>query len=280
MGVRRLLLATSTANISSACRRRARRSRPVPSELCFDYVLPTNATCRSTRLSRRPVPLPRPIRNGFPANSPYNADLPYVIKQKALFGEASYKFNQFKLTAGGRWYDFKRTRDFVSGGLFSTAAPTSATRPSRTASRRASSQLGAQPQPQRQPPGGQGIPPRRHQRSAERAAVHARRTCATFGGLRHLQGRDAVELRSRRQIFEARLHLQFRRLPQRDPRPAGHADRGQLLVARRLQRAQGAFDRHRSRAFRAPAARPRFVVRRQRAEREVRFDGADRCRRE
>ena len=41
------------------------------------------------------------------------------IKQKALFGEASYKFSQFKLTAGGRWYDFHETRDFHSGGLFS-----------------------------------------------------------------------------------------------------------------------------------------------------------------
>ena len=53
------------------------------------------------------------------ADNPYNADLPYVIKQKALFGEASYKFGQFKLTGGGRWYDFKETRDFISGGIFS-----------------------------------------------------------------------------------------------------------------------------------------------------------------
>jgi iron complex outermembrane receptor protein len=58
-------------------------------------------------------------RNGFPADSPYNADLPYDIKQKALFGEASYDFGQFKLTAGGRYYNFKEKRDFVSGGLFS-----------------------------------------------------------------------------------------------------------------------------------------------------------------
>jgi len=61
------------------------------------------------------------VANGFPADSPYNADLPYIIKQKALFGEASYRFSQFKLTAGGRWYDFRETRDFVSGGLFSNA---------------------------------------------------------------------------------------------------------------------------------------------------------------
>jgi iron complex outermembrane receptor protein len=59
------------------------------------------------------------INNGFPLDSPYNADLPYDIKQKAIFGEASYDFGQFKLTAGGRYYNFKEKRDFVSGGLFS-----------------------------------------------------------------------------------------------------------------------------------------------------------------
>ncbi len=57
--------------------------------------------------------------NGFPANSPYNADIPYQIEQFALFGEASYKVGQFKLTAGGRYYDFNETRDFISGGIFS-----------------------------------------------------------------------------------------------------------------------------------------------------------------
>ena len=59
------------------------------------------------------------INNGFPLDSPYNADLPYDIKQKAIFGEASYDFGQFKVTAGARYYDFEETRDFVSGGLFS-----------------------------------------------------------------------------------------------------------------------------------------------------------------
>ena len=56
--------------------------------------------------------------NGFPANSPYNADIPYDIKQVAVFGEASYEMGQFKLTAGGRYYDFSETRDFISGGIF------------------------------------------------------------------------------------------------------------------------------------------------------------------
>ena len=52
-------------------------------------------------------------------NSPYNADLPYDIKQKALFGEASYDFGQFKLTAGGRYYDFKEDARLHLGRLFS-----------------------------------------------------------------------------------------------------------------------------------------------------------------
>jgi iron complex outermembrane receptor protein len=61
------------------------------------------------------------VANGFGPDSPYNANLPYRIRQKALFGEANYDFGQFKLTAGGRWYGFRETRDFVSGGLFSNA---------------------------------------------------------------------------------------------------------------------------------------------------------------
>jgi iron complex outermembrane recepter protein len=60
------------------------------------------------------------VANGFPANSPYNADLPYDIEQFAIFGEASYELtDQFTATLGGRYYDFKEERDFVSGGLFS-----------------------------------------------------------------------------------------------------------------------------------------------------------------
>jgi outer membrane receptor protein involved in Fe transport len=60
------------------------------------------------------------VANGFPANSPYNADLPYDIKQKALFGEASYDITEaLTATAGLRYYDFKENRGFKSGGLFS-----------------------------------------------------------------------------------------------------------------------------------------------------------------
>jgi len=59
-------------------------------------------------------------RNGFPANSPYNSDLPYAIDQYALFGEATWDLSQtLHLTFGGRYYDFSETRSFISGGLFS-----------------------------------------------------------------------------------------------------------------------------------------------------------------
>jgi iron complex outermembrane receptor protein len=57
-------------------------------------------------------------RNGFPADSPYNSDIPYDIEQKAVFGEGSYDFGQLTVTAGGRYYDFKEVRTFKSGGIF------------------------------------------------------------------------------------------------------------------------------------------------------------------
>ncbi|HMG47743.1 MAG TPA: TonB-dependent receptor [Allosphingosinicella sp.] len=60
------------------------------------------------------------VANGFPLNSPYNADLPYDIRQAALFGEATFNVTQrFDLTVGGRYYDFHERREFNSGGLFS-----------------------------------------------------------------------------------------------------------------------------------------------------------------
>ncbi|MBC7987401.1 MAG: TonB-dependent receptor [Sphingomonadaceae bacterium] len=60
------------------------------------------------------------VANGFPANSPYNADLPYDIEQLAAFGEISYDITDaITLTAGARYYDFSEVRSFTSGGLFS-----------------------------------------------------------------------------------------------------------------------------------------------------------------
>lgn len=59
------------------------------------------------------------VANGFPRNSPYNASLPYNLKQFAAFGEASYKFfDALTVTGGLRYYDFKERREFNSGGLF------------------------------------------------------------------------------------------------------------------------------------------------------------------
>lgn len=60
------------------------------------------------------------VANGFPLNSPYNARLPYDIKQYAVFGEATYQVtDRLKATAGARYYNFKEERSFKSGGLFS-----------------------------------------------------------------------------------------------------------------------------------------------------------------
>jgi iron complex outermembrane receptor protein len=61
------------------------------------------------------------VANGFLGpDSPYNADLPYNLKQTALFGEVSYDVtNQLTATAGARYYDYKEERRFHSGGLFS-----------------------------------------------------------------------------------------------------------------------------------------------------------------
>ncbi|MDZ3832173.1 MAG: TonB-dependent receptor [Sphingopyxis sp.] len=59
------------------------------------------------------------VANGFPGDSPYNADLPYKIKQLAVFGEGTYSLSDaFDVTLGGRYYDFIETRRFVTGGLF------------------------------------------------------------------------------------------------------------------------------------------------------------------
>ncbi|MDQ3139434.1 MAG: TonB-dependent receptor, partial [Pseudomonadota bacterium] len=58
--------------------------------------------------------------NGFGPDSPYNSFLPYDFEQKAVFGEASYEVTpRFTVTAGGRYYDYKETRRFTSGGVFS-----------------------------------------------------------------------------------------------------------------------------------------------------------------
>ncbi|MBK6982762.1 MAG: TonB-dependent receptor [Betaproteobacteria bacterium] len=60
------------------------------------------------------------VANGFPMESPYNADIPYNLKQTAIFGEVSYDVTQqLTATVGGRFYDYEEERTFRSGGLFS-----------------------------------------------------------------------------------------------------------------------------------------------------------------
>jgi iron complex outermembrane receptor protein len=88
--------------------------------LCFDESV-ANQTCATKAVDpadRVPFTAGQ-LTNGFAIDSPYNASLPYDIKQHAVFGEGTYDFGQFKLTAGARYYSFKEKRDFVSGGVFS-----------------------------------------------------------------------------------------------------------------------------------------------------------------
>ncbi len=59
------------------------------------------------------------VANGFPADSPFNSDLPFDIEQIAVFGEVSYEItDKLTFTAGGRYYDFEETRTITTGGLF------------------------------------------------------------------------------------------------------------------------------------------------------------------
>lgn len=63
------------------------------------------------------------VANGFPADSPFNSDLPYDLQQMAFFGEATYDVtDRLHLTAGGRFYDYEETRSITLGGLFANVA--------------------------------------------------------------------------------------------------------------------------------------------------------------
>jgi iron complex outermembrane receptor protein len=59
-----------------------------------------------------------PTGGDLDPDSPYNSFLTYDIKQKAVFGEATYDFGVFKATAGARYYDFKEDRTFDNQGIF------------------------------------------------------------------------------------------------------------------------------------------------------------------
>ena len=112
------------------------------------------------------------VANGFPLNSPYNADLPYDIKQKALFGEASYDITEaLTATAGLRYYDFKEDAQLQVGRpLLQRRQPDRRDQVGRLLAA-AAAQLRSGRQCHRQPPGLEGLPARRSQRSAQRRPV-------------------------------------------------------------------------------------------------------------
>jgi outer membrane receptor protein involved in Fe transport len=54
-----------------------------------------------------------------PPDTPFYSDLSYDFSQFAVFGEATYRFNQnWALTAGLRYYDFSEDRTLTFAGLF------------------------------------------------------------------------------------------------------------------------------------------------------------------
>jgi iron complex outermembrane receptor protein len=65
-----------------------------------------------------------PPSSGFnaPANTPYFSQVPFTLKQFALFGEGTYHFtDQWSLTGGLRYYDFDEDRVLTFVGAFADA---------------------------------------------------------------------------------------------------------------------------------------------------------------
>ncbi len=142
---------TSTANMRSACRPPAMTPSP----------------------TRRWAPAPRrrsPTASRL--NSPYNADLPYDIKQQRGVRRSKLRLRPVQADRRRALLQLQgKAATSFRAACSPTATPASATRPSRTAFAARDPDLRAQPQPELQRPGGQGLPPRRHQRSAQRAAL-------------------------------------------------------------------------------------------------------------
>jgi iron complex outermembrane receptor protein len=54
-----------------------------------------------------------------PPDTPFYSDLGYSLEQYAVFGEATWHMNnQWSLTGGLRWYDFKENKSLLFGGFF------------------------------------------------------------------------------------------------------------------------------------------------------------------
>ena len=185
------------------------------------------------------------VANGFPLNSPYNADLPYDIKQKALFGEASYDFGQFKLTGGGRYYDFKETRDFISGGVFSNGDTRIG---DKTKSNGFSPRVIATWEPNRnlsvnvQAAKGFRLGGVNDPLNLPLCTGAGSTICSA--SFQQYDDETLWNYEAGVKYSKGRLHLQRRRVSTQHQGPSGHARRRQLLVAYRLQRAQGAHDGH------------------------------------
>jgi iron complex outermembrane receptor protein len=57
--------------------------------------------------------------NGAPPDNPFFSSIRYNFRQFAAFGEGTYRFNdQWSLTGGVRYYDFKESRLLTFGGFF------------------------------------------------------------------------------------------------------------------------------------------------------------------
>jgi iron complex outermembrane recepter protein len=62
-----------------------------------------------------------------PRDNPFFSRLSYDFRQFALFGEGTYSFtDQWSLTAGARYYDFKEDRVLLFGGAFAVPTPPTA----------------------------------------------------------------------------------------------------------------------------------------------------------
>ena len=202
------------------------------------------------------------VANGFPLNSPYNADLPYDIKQKALFGEASYDITEaLTATAGLRYYDFKEVRSFTSGGLFSNGDnQTDETKsdgfsPRLLLSYEASDNVIVNLQASKGfRLGGVNDPLNEGLCSAQ--------DVIDYGGFDRYDDESLWNYEAGVKSQFGSGQLQRRRLLHRHQQPPGHRRRRLLLVARGVQRRR-AHDGPRVRADRAAAAGPRPVDRRQ-----------------
>ena len=167
--------ARSTATIASACQPRAMtRSAGLP---CRRRRAPRRAS--TTALACRQPLSRRPAVRGQAKSAVRRSELqdrPVQDHRPAAAGTTSTKPAGSIPAACSRMTTTARRQDEVER-----------LQPARNP------QLGAEPKLQRQRPGRQGLPPRRRQRSAQRAALLRRRHC-DLRPLPDLQGRDSLEL--------------------------------------------------------------------------------------